>query len=99
MADDESGTPPGGSPGEAAEPPGQTVDVGRRNFMKAAAPAAGAVVDGRTAAQATAAGLDLRAHLRGFDAYPALQRLGATLEPGATGVNVRDLRVLLRRPG
>ena len=78
---------------------GVTVLSGGTDGVDGNAPAAGAVVDGRTAARAGEAGLDLQAHLRGFDAYPALQRLGATLEPGATGVNVRDLRVLLRRPG
>ncbi|MCK5940482.1 MAG: DUF4147 domain-containing protein [Planctomycetes bacterium] len=61
-------------------------------------PAAGAVVDGDTAARAAAAGLDVTAHLARCDAYPLLQRLGATVEPGPTGTNVRDLRVLLRLP-
>ncbi|MGC6487127.1 MAG: DUF4147 domain-containing protein, partial [Planctomycetota bacterium] len=61
-------------------------------------PAAGAVVDGETAARARAAGVDLVDHLRRFDAYPALGPLGCAVEPGPTGVNVRDLRVLLRRP-
>jgi len=61
-------------------------------------PAAGAVVDGDTVARAVAAGLDLRDHLARRDAYPALRRLGCAVAPGPTGVNVRDLRVLLRRP-
>ena len=61
-------------------------------------PAAGAVVDGDTAPRAARAGVDLSDHLRRFDAYPPLRKLGGTIEPGPTGLNVRDLRVLLRRP-
>ena len=61
------------------------------------APAAGAVVDGHTATRARAEGFDVPAHLRLRDAYPLLKQLGCTVEPGPTGVNVRDLRILLRR--
>ena len=61
------------------------------------APAAGAVVDGQTAARARAEGLNVSAHLRLRDAYTLLKQLGCTVEPGPTGVNVRDLRILLRR--
>ena len=59
-------------------------------------PAAGAVVDGATAGAARALGLDLSDHLQRHDAYQLLAAVGATIEPGPTGVNVRDLRVLLR---
>ena len=61
-------------------------------------PAAGAVVDGETAARARAAGVAISDSLRRCDAYPALRQLGCAVEPGPTGVNVRDLRVLIRRP-
>lgn len=59
------------------------------------APAAGAVVDGDTARRAEDAGFDVEDHLRRCDAYPLLARLGCTVEPGPTGVNVRDLRILI----
>ncbi|MFN3244846.1 MAG: glycerate kinase [Planctomycetota bacterium] len=59
-------------------------------------PAAGAVVDGDTAARAATAGLDVDDHLRRCDAYPLLRQLGCAVEPGPTGTNVRDLRVLLK---
>ena len=49
--------------------------------------AAGAVVDGLTAA---AVG-NPRDHLERHDAYPALRRAGALLMTGSTGTNVRDL--------
>ena len=57
-------------------------------------------LDPEAAARAEAArsGVDLSDHLRRFDAYPPLRQLGGTIEPGPTGLNVRDLRVLLRRP-
>ncbi|MEC8253360.1 MAG: DUF4147 domain-containing protein [Planctomycetota bacterium] len=59
------------------------------------APAAGAIVDGDTARLAQQAGLDVLDHLRRFDAYPLLARVGCAIAPGPTGMNVRDLRVLL----
>lgn len=58
------------------------------------APAAGAVVDGDTSRLAQRAGLDVLDHLRRFDAYPLLARVGCAITPGPTGMNVRDLRVL-----
>jgi len=61
-------------------------------------PAAGAVVDGGTAQRAAAVGLDIAEHLQRCDAYPLLKQLGCTIEPGPTGVNVRDLRVFLAHP-
>ena len=51
--------------------------------------AAGAVVDGATAG-GTGAGA-ARRHLERCDAYPFLEKAGALLKPGRTGVNVADL--------
>jgi hydroxypyruvate reductase len=58
-------------------------------------PAAGAVADGTTLARAHAAGLDLAAALREFNAFPLFETLGDAIITGPTGNNVRDLRVLL----
>lgn len=58
-------------------------------------PAAGAVVDGTTAAKARALGFPVADHLQRCDAYPLLDAVGATVATGPTGTNVRDLRVLL----
>lgn len=57
--------------------------------------AAGAVVDGETAAAATRAGIDLRERLAENDAYRALEPLGALLFTGPTRTNVMDIAVLL----
>ena len=58
-------------------------------------PAAGAVADGTTIQRAQSRGLDARAALLNFDAYPLLRMLGDTIETGPTGNNLRDLRILL----
>jgi glycerate 2-kinase len=58
-------------------------------------PAAGAVVDGSTIERAHTRGLDARAALEKFDAYPFFHALGDTIEIGPTGNNLRDLRILL----
>jgi glycerate 2-kinase len=58
-------------------------------------PAAGAVVDGSTLERARSRGLDARAALEKFDAYPLFTALGDAIEIGATGNNLRDLRILL----
>jgi glycerate 2-kinase len=58
-------------------------------------PAAGAVVDGTTIERAQARGLDVRATLEKFDAYPLFRAIGDAIEIGPTGNNLRDLRVLL----
>lgn len=57
-------------------------------------PAAGAVVDGTTAARARARGLDIGSHLARCDAFPLLDALGDTVLTGPTQTNVRDLRLL-----
>ena len=58
-------------------------------------PAAGAIVDGTTLARAQVRGLDVPAHLAGFNAYPFFDALGDTIMTGPTGNNLRDLRILL----
>jgi glycerate 2-kinase len=58
-------------------------------------PAAGAVVDGSTTTRSALAGLDAHAALERFDAYPFFKTIGDAIETGATGNNVRDLRILL----
>lgn len=58
-------------------------------------PAAGAVVDGSTVARALAAGYPVADALAKFDAYGLLERLGEDVTIGATGNNLRDLRILL----
>ena len=58
-------------------------------------PAAGAVVDGSTVERARLAGLDAAEHLRRFNSFPLFEKLGDTIQTGATGNNVRDVRILL----
>lgn len=58
-------------------------------------PAAGAVVDGSTLERAHSMGVNVRAALEGFDAYPLFRELRDAIETGPTGNNLRDLRVLL----
>jgi glycerate 2-kinase len=58
-------------------------------------PTAGAVTDGTTVTRAHSIGLDPRAALEKFDAYPFFTALGDTIETGPTGNNLRDLRILL----
>lgn len=58
-------------------------------------PAAGAVVDGSTIERAQVRGLDPQVALENFDAYPFFKALGDAIEPGPTGNNLRDLRILL----
>ncbi|HTU41484.1 MAG TPA: DUF4147 domain-containing protein, partial [Candidatus Aquilonibacter sp.] len=58
-------------------------------------PAAGAVVDGTTLTRAQAHGLDAKHALESFNGYPFFKALGDSVETGATGNNLRDLRILL----
>ncbi len=58
-------------------------------------PATGAVGDGSTMERAKAKGLEARAALEKFAAYPFFSTLGDTIETGPTGNNLRDLRILL----
>lgn len=59
--------------------------------------AAGAIVDGATAARAAASGHPLDAALAAFDTEPALESAGDLLVTGPTGTNVGDLLLILRR--
>jgi hydroxypyruvate reductase len=58
-------------------------------------PAAGAVADGDTLTRAQAAGLDVAEHERRADSHVFFDELGDALVTGATGNNVRDLRILV----
>lgn len=60
-------------------------------------PAAGAITDGHTLERASALGLDAQKFLDDSDAYTFFKQLNQTLEPGPTGTNVRDLRIMLAR--
>ena len=55
---------------------------------------AGALVGGRTVAQADRLGIDLDLALSRNDTYPALKRLGSHIITGPTGTNVNDLYLL-----
>jgi hydroxypyruvate reductase len=58
-------------------------------------PAAGALVDETTLARARMLGLDGRKFLERSHAYSFFEHLGDSLVTGATGTNVRDVRILL----
>ena len=58
-------------------------------------PAAGAIVDGTTSERAKKLSLDVNTHLKNFNAYPFFEALGDAIITGATGNNLRDLRILL----
>jgi hydroxypyruvate reductase len=58
-------------------------------------PVAGAIVDGTTLQRAMAVGLDAKASLERFDAYPFFKELVDAIITGPTGNNLRDLRILL----
>ncbi len=59
-------------------------------------PAAGAVADETTLARGLSAGLEASDFLARSDSFSYFDRLGNALVTGATGTNVRDLRVLLK---
>jgi glycerate 2-kinase len=61
--------------------------------------AAGAIVDGQTAARAAQAGVDLRAALAEHRSGAALEQLDDQILTGPTGTNVNDLFVLAALPG
>jgi glycerate 2-kinase len=58
-------------------------------------PAAGAIVDSTTGERARAIGLDPKDFLDRSDAYSFFIAVGDVIATGATGTNVRDIRVLL----
>jgi hydroxypyruvate reductase len=57
--------------------------------------AAGAVADGETLLRARRAGLDPRDFILRSDSYSFFRELGDAVETGPTGINLRDLRLLL----
>jgi glycerate 2-kinase len=58
-------------------------------------PAAGAVADGQTLERGRVAGLKADEAFSNSDAYTYFERLGDAVVTGATGNNLRDLRILL----
>src|SRR2546425_5620592 len=58
-------------------------------------PAAGAIVDSTTIQRAREIGLDPEDFLKRSDAYSFFVALGDAITTGATGTNVRDIRILL----
>jgi glycerate 2-kinase len=58
-------------------------------------PAAGAIVDHTTIERASAIGLDPSDFINRSDAYSFFVALGDAIATGATGTNVRDVRILL----
>lgn len=61
-------------------------------------PAAGAVADGESLARAQDVGLDPADFLHRSDAFHFFERSGDAIITGPTGINVRDLRVLIADP-
>jgi glycerate 2-kinase len=59
--------------------------------------AAGAVVDGKTAARAQRLSVDLDGALKRHNIYPALKKLDQLIMTGPTGTNVNDLYLILVR--
>jgi glycerate 2-kinase len=73
-----------------------TVLSGATDGSDGNATVAGAVADGETAARyAARSNRSLRSALERFDAYGVFDSLGDTLMTGATGNNVRDVRILM----
>ena len=58
-------------------------------------PAAGAIADENSIARAVALGLDAEGSLQNSDAFNFFRSLGDAIITGATGTNVRDLRILI----
>jgi len=79
---------------------GMVVAVAGTDGADGSSRAAGALVDGGTAARARRAGRPLADALAAFDTEPALEAAGDLLVTGPTGTNVGDLVVAVaRRPG
>ncbi len=60
---------------------------------------AGAVVDNLTVSRARTEGVDVFACLKQHDVTPAFQKLGDTIDTGATGTNVNDLKFMIVSKG
>jgi glycerate 2-kinase len=61
-------------------------------------PAAGAIADGNTQKRGASAGMDATEYFGRSDAHTYLAKLGDAIAIGATGNNLRDLRILLAAP-
>jgi glycerate 2-kinase len=72
-----------------------TVLSGGSDGIDGNSPATGAVCDATTLARASSMGLNVTAALEKFDSYTIFNTLGDTIVTGATGNNIRDLRLLL----
>ncbi|MEA4937250.1 MAG: glycerate kinase [Paludibacter sp.] len=57
--------------------------------------AAGAVVDGETAAKAKSAGIDAQEYLNSADSYHFFQQMGGHIVTGSTKTNVMDMMIVL----
>ena len=78
------------------QPPGQFVMLcAGTDGVDGNTPAAGAIIDSTTVARAQSIGLDPSDFLDRSDAYSFFVALGDVVATGATGTNVRDLRILL----
>jgi len=78
----------------AAEVPGACMYSMDSEGTDGTAAAAGGLTDSTTAARAEAAGIDLRASLRGHASFEALSSLGDVVVTGNTGTNLCDLNIL-----
>jgi glycerate 2-kinase len=72
-----------------------TVLSGGSDGIDGNSPATGAVCDATTLERASSMGLNVIAALEKFDSYTIFDALGDTIVTGATGNNIRDLRILL----
>ncbi len=91
LHDRNSGT---GSP-PAAPAARATVLSAGSDGIDGSSPAAGAIADETTVSRARVLGFDPQRALDRFDAYPLFAALSDTVLTGATGNNLRDLRVLI----
>ncbi|MBN2654664.1 MAG: glycerate kinase [Nitrospirae bacterium] len=57
--------------------------------------AAGAIVDGNTVANASAAGIDAQAYLDNNDSYNFFKKTGGLLITGPTGTNLMDIQIIV----
>lgn len=82
----------------------QQGDIGSEHFIALSAgtdgidgnsPAAGAIADETTIGRGLSRGLDAEALLRNSDSFTFFNTLGDAMVTGATGTNVRDLRILI----
>lgn len=82
---------------EAANVPGVMLIALSTDGRDGPTDAAGAVVTGRTWADAAQVGIDPSRALAGHDAYHALDRLGALIRTGPTGTNVNHVALAVVR--